>query len=181
MPHNNGRLRDDNIKKVNERVPTPIPSMLKQSASEAIKLNTTKEKQLQQQQEDADDDDSDNSSESVLVVEPSSGTILTVGGRYQINLKLDKMGSGGFGTVWKAFDTTNGELVAIKHIHNSGKTGAAKHKLREIRNEIRLMQRLDSEYVVRYIGMWVEAGVCVCMRCGEDFIFCKSFQSCTTG
>lgn len=39
----------------------------------------------------------------------------TVGSYYQVNTK-DKLGSGGFGKVYKGFDSSSGIFVAIKQI-----------------------------------------------------------------
>lgn len=125
-----------------QRVPTPVPDSLLASASAAVARNATPTAAATAAQNTKQVTSSDNNN--------TKTPLFTIAGRYQINLKLDKLGSGGFGTVWSAFDTTTGRLVAIKQIHNSAGTG--KHKIREIRNEIRLMKRLDSEYVVQYIG-----------------------------
>jgi serine/threonine protein kinase len=70
----------------------------------------------------------------------------TVGLSYQVNTK-DKLGSGGFGKVYKGFDSSSGIFVAIKQIPLD------KHKqkvLHEVKNEIDLLKQLSHHRIVRY-------------------------------
>lgn len=66
----------------------------------------------------------------------------------QINTK-DKLGEGGFGKVYKGYNSANGEFVAIKQISLKGKR---EDKIEEVKNEINLLKSLEHEHIVRYIG-----------------------------
>ncbi|EGP85347.1 uncharacterized protein MYCGRDRAFT_74796 [Zymoseptoria tritici IPO323] len=59
---------------------------------------------------------------------------------------LEELGSGSFGTVYRALDKTTGEYVAIKHIDLEG----SDDDIREIQQEISLLATCSSEYVTRY-------------------------------
>jgi len=67
------------------------------------------------------------------------------------------LGSGGFGSVYLGLLET-GEIIAVKQIefmdaiHNSN----LKAKLNEARKEIEIMQRLQHEHIVRYLGSQIE-------------------------
>ncbi|ORY74853.1 kinase-like domain-containing protein, partial [Protomyces lactucae-debilis] len=68
--------------------------------------------------------------------------------RYEI---LDKLGSGSFGTVWKARIRASGQLVAIKHIDLE----ASDEDVVEIQQEIALLGDCDPRYVTKYIESFV--------------------------
>ncbi|KXT11061.1 hypothetical protein AC579_1969 [Pseudocercospora musae] len=59
---------------------------------------------------------------------------------------LEELGSGSFGTVYRALHKPTGESVAIKHIDLEG----SDDDIREIQQEISLLATCSSEYVTRY-------------------------------
>ncbi|KAF7192912.1 Serine/threonine-protein kinase svkA [Pseudocercospora fuligena] len=59
---------------------------------------------------------------------------------------LEELGSGSFGTVYRALHKPTGEYVAIKHIDLEG----SDDDIREIQQEISLLATCSSEYVTRY-------------------------------
>ncbi|KAF2403053.1 kinase-like protein [Trichodelitschia bisporula] len=65
---------------------------------------------------------------------------------------LEELGSGSFGTVYKAIDKTTGELVAIKHIDLEG----TDDDIREIQDEISLLSSCSSPYVTQYKTSFVK-------------------------
>ncbi|KAK4565986.1 hypothetical protein LTR86_003835 [Recurvomyces mirabilis] len=64
---------------------------------------------------------------------------------------LEELGSGSFGTVYRALCKRTGETVAIKHIDLEG----SDDDIREIQQEISLLSTCSSEYVTRYRNSFV--------------------------
>ncbi|OJJ49037.1 hypothetical protein ASPZODRAFT_60627 [Penicilliopsis zonata CBS 506.65] len=64
-------------------------------------------------------------------------------GRYQM---LEELGSGSFGTVYKAIDRATGEIVAIKHIDLE----SSEDDIQEIQQEISVLATCASPYVTQY-------------------------------
>ncbi|USW51552.1 Putative protein kinase [Septoria linicola] len=65
---------------------------------------------------------------------------------------LEELGSGSFGTVYRALHKPTGEYVAIKHIDLEG----SDDDIREIQLEISLLATCSSEYVTRYRTSFVK-------------------------
>ncbi|KAG6378550.1 kinase-like domain-containing protein [Boletus reticuloceps] len=66
---------------------------------------------------------------------------------------LDKLGTGSFGTVYKAIHNETKQIVAIKQIDLED----SDDDILEIQQEIASLARCDSEYVTRYYGSFVVA------------------------
>ncbi|KZT60719.1 Pkinase-domain-containing protein, partial [Calocera cornea HHB12733] len=64
---------------------------------------------------------------------------------------LEKLGTGSFGTVYKALHVTSNEVVAIKQIDLE----SSEDDIGEIQQEIAHLALCDSEYVTRYYGSFV--------------------------
>ncbi|KAJ5223314.1 hypothetical protein N7468_007856 [Penicillium chermesinum] len=64
-------------------------------------------------------------------------------GQYQM---LEELGSGSFGTVYKAIDKSNGEIVAIKHIDLE----SSEDDIQEIQQEISVLATCASAFVTQY-------------------------------
>lgn len=64
--------------------------------------------------------------------------------RYEL---ISSLGSGGFGTVWRAFDHNDQRLVAIKVLH--GQYTASADRLSRFRRGVRLMRELTHPNIVR--------------------------------
>lgn len=73
-----------------------------------------------------------------------------------------KIGSGTFGVVHQGLNDDNGMAVAVKVLKRVGRDDAA---VKELENEITLMQKLDHPNIVRYLGCQVDPEAC--------FIFCE--------
>jgi serine/threonine protein kinase len=71
---------------------------------------------------------------------------LIIVGDYQINTR-QKIGNGGFGTVFLSFHTKSLTTVAVKQISLVNKDS---NKIKEIQNEIKLLKHLDHKRIVRY-------------------------------
>jgi serine/threonine-protein kinase 24/25/MST4 len=65
--------------------------------------------------------------------------------------KLERIGKGSFGEVFKGIDQDSGEIVAIKVLN----LDATDDDLSEIRKEISVLSRCDSEYITRYHGSYL--------------------------
>ncbi|EME42930.1 hypothetical protein DOTSEDRAFT_72386 [Dothistroma septosporum NZE10] len=65
---------------------------------------------------------------------------------------LEELGSGSFGTVYRALHKPTGDHVAIKHIDLEG----SDDDIREIQQEISLLATCSSEYVTRYRASFVK-------------------------
>ncbi|KAK9723368.1 hypothetical protein K7432_002021 [Basidiobolus ranarum] len=70
----------------------------------------------------------------------------------QIYTVLEKLGSGSFGTVYKAIHKTMKRLVAIKKIDME----AAEDDISDIQQEIALLSQCDSDYITRYYNSYVK-------------------------
>ena len=68
-----------------------------------------------------------------------------------------KLGSGGFGTVYKGFDTEDGKPLAIKEILPFDHEGRS--NIHELLEEIKLHSALSHKNIVQYIGACMENGV----------------------
>lgn len=68
--------------------------------------------------------------------------------RYEL---LGKLGTGSFGTVWKARSKDTGEVVAIKQIDLE----SSNDDIAEIQQEIRLLGACNSKYITRYYESFV--------------------------
>ncbi|CAK4033013.1 related to Ste20-like kinase Don3 [Lecanosticta acicola] len=68
--------------------------------------------------------------------------------QYQV---LEELGSGSFGTVYRALHKPTGDFVAIKHIDLEG----SDDDIQEIQQEIALLATCSSEYVTRYRSSFV--------------------------
>ncbi|KAI5278725.1 hypothetical protein KEM54_004513, partial [Ascosphaera aggregata] len=68
--------------------------------------------------------------------------------RYQV---LEELGSGSFGTVWKAIDKSTGEVVAIKQIDLESNDD----DIQEVQQEIAVLSSCASPYVTQYRGSFL--------------------------
>jgi len=73
-----------------------------------------------------------------------------------------KIGAGTFGVVHQGLNDDNGMAVAVKVMKRMGRDDAA---VKELENEITLMQKLDHPNIVRYLGCQVDPECC--------YIFCE--------
>ncbi|MCC6388276.1 MAG: protein kinase [Dehalococcoidia bacterium] len=69
---------------------------------------------------------------------------------------LEKLGSGGMGTVWRARDTASGAFVALKMLHPH--LSDEPDYLRRFEREVEVSQRIDSPHVVRVLGYGIREG-----------------------
>lgn len=65
---------------------------------------------------------------------------------------LEKIGTGSFGTVYKAMHNVTKEIVAIKQINLED----SEEDISEIQQEIALLSQCDSEYITKYYGSCVK-------------------------
>ncbi|KAG9392104.1 Protein kinase domain [Carpediemonas membranifera] len=65
---------------------------------------------------------------------------------------LEMVGKGSFGEVWKAMNKRTQEIVAIKNIDLE----EADDDIEDIRKEISILSELESDYVTRYYGSFIE-------------------------
>ena len=70
---------------------------------------------------------------------------------------LEKIGSGGMGTVWKARDTERGEVVALKIVHPHLAEDA--DYIARFEREVEVARRIESPYVVKVFGYGTREGV----------------------
>ncbi|KAI5302657.1 hypothetical protein KEM56_000484 [Ascosphaera pollenicola] len=78
----------------------------------------------------------------------SKSTHANIASRYQV---LEELGSGSFGTVWKAIDRASGEVVAIKQIDLE----SSDDDIQEIQQEIAVLSSCASPYVTQYRGSFL--------------------------
>lgn len=78
------------------------------------------------------------------------------------------IGRGQFGTVYRALNLNSGQVVAVKRIQLEGKT---EHEIRELSNEVSLLQRLNHPAIVRYQGLLrSENYLNIILEYGERFL-----------
>jgi len=79
----------------------------------------------------------------------------TYANRYQV---IEKLGEGGMGQVYKAFDTELKEIVCLKLINS--KIASQKKTIDRFRNEIRLARRISHRNICRVYHLSEEQGAC---------------------
>ncbi|MDA1016282.1 MAG: SUMF1/EgtB/PvdO family nonheme iron enzyme [Planctomycetota bacterium] len=77
---------------------------------------------------------------------PMLGAGEWLGGRYEL---IQPIGSGGFATVWKAWDEESHELVAVKVLH--GQFAASQERLDRFRRGAKAMHKLTHPHIVRVL------------------------------
>ncbi len=88
-------------------------------------------------------------------------------GRYRV---LQRIGSGGMGTVYAGVDTTNGEQVALKIVHR--RRAADQVFFERLRREAQAIALIDSPNVVRILGFGIS-------DCGLPYLAMELVRGCT--
>ncbi len=65
--------------------------------------------------------------------------------------RVEKLGQGSYGAVWRAVHKTSGSAVALKIVELEDED----LEIDEIIAEVKIMQKLDHTYVIRYFGSYM--------------------------
>lgn len=89
-----------------------------------------------------------------------SSSVSSIGGHGRFK-RLQRIGEGSFGDVFKALDTETNEVVAVKVINLE----VAEEEIEEIREEITMLSECHSSYVTRYITSYTSGPeLCIVME-----------------
>jgi serine/threonine-protein kinase 24/25/MST4 len=89
-----------------------------------------------------------------------SASVSSIGGHARFK-KLQKIGEGSFGDVFKGLDTETNEVVAVKVINLE----EAEEEIEAIREEVTMLSECHSQYVTRYITSYTNGSdLCIVME-----------------